>query len=38
MKSIEEVEKLSIEELEAASSGFKAPEGVRRRIGDAILS
>ena len=38
MKSIEEVEKLSIEELEAASSGFKAPEGFRRRIGDAILS
>lgn len=38
MKSIEEIEKLSIEELEAASSGFKAPEGFSRRIGDAILS
>lgn len=38
MKSIEEIEKLSIEELEAASSGFKVPEGFSRRIGDAILS
>ena len=38
MKSIEEIEKLSIEELEAASSGFKVPEGFRRRIDDAILS
>ena len=38
MKSIEEIEKLGIEELEAASAQSAVPEGFRRRIEETLLS
>lgn len=38
MKRIEDIEKLSIEELEAASGTIPVPEGLRQRIENTILS
>ncbi len=38
MKRIEDIEKLSIEELEAASETLPVPEGFRQRIESTLLS
>ena len=38
MKRIEDIEKLSLEELESASAGVEVPEGLRQRIGNALLA
>ena len=38
MKRIEDIEKLSPEELEAASRDIAVPEGLQQRIADALLA